>query len=513
MNAPNMNTLHGLFTHGLARFTDRVAVVAEGRSFTYGEIVDQANRLAVELHRLGVRPGRPVVLALSNRVEWIVADQAIIRLGAAKVPLNDMLSGPEIEYIINDSEATVGLVDDVLFDRVTTADTPKLTQLVHLGELPRPEPGRFIDWKGAIGKHPAGTPAPEVVVEPGHVSMILYTGGTTGRQKGVVHTQQTLATCELAHVVEIGFLDDERLLIVSPLPHATGFLVQAGMLKGATLFIEKKFDPDVFLDRVEQDRITFVFMVPTMIYRVLDRVQDRPADVSSLRTLLYGAAPITLDRLRQGLATFGPVFMQLYGQSESPDFITRLRREDHDLDRPELLTSCGQPATLVEVAIVDDDHRPVAAGVVGEVVARGPYVMRGYHQLPDKTAETLRDGWLHTGDLGRLDENGYLHLVDRKNDLIISGGMNVYSSEVENVIQGCRGVSQVAVVGVPDPDWGERVVAFVVAEHSELDLDPVRARCRAELAAYKRPKDLYVVANIPVTAYGKVDKKLLRGSM
>ena len=249
-----------------------------------------------------------------------------------------------------------------------------------------------------------------------------------------------------------------------------------------------------------------------MIYRVLDRAETRATDLSSLRTLLYGAAPITIERLRQGLATFGPVFMQLYGQSESPDFITRLRREDHDLEHPERLTSCGQPATLVEVAIVDDDLNNVGTNEVGQVIARGPYVMRGYNKMPEKTAETLRDGWLHTGDLGRLDEHGYLHLVDRKSDMIISGGMNVYSSEVENVIQTCDGVSQVAVVGVPDDDWGERVVAFIVAQPDGIDLDPVRNTCRQELAAYKRPKDLLIVDTIPVTAYGKVDKKLLRSS-
>lgn len=507
-----MNTLHGLFSHGLDRFKTRTAVVADGREWTYAEIIDDANRLAVELHSRGIGPGDPVVLALSNRAEWLIADQAIIRLGAAKVPINDMLASTEIEYIINDSEATVGLVDDVLLDRVVNSAAPKLTQLIHLGDAQRPNIEKFVDWHEALARHEPGTQPPSVEVKPEDVSMIAYTGGTTGRMKGVVHTQQTLATCELAHIVEIGLLDDERMLIISPMPHATGYMAQAGMLKGATLYIDKKFDPDAFLDRVEDDGITFVFMVPTMIYRVLDRLETRPADVSSLRTLLYGAAPITVERLRQGLSAFGPVFMQLYGQTESPDFITRLRREDHDLAHSERLTSCGQPATLVEVVIIDDDFNRLGVDEVGQVIARGPYVMRGYNNMPDKTAEALRGGWLHTGDLGRLDANGYLHLVDRKNDMIISGGMNVYSSEVENVIQPCEGVGQVAVVGVQDPDWGERVVAFIVAGGPHLDLDAVRETCRQELAAYKRPKDLIVIGSLPVTAYGKVDKKLLRAN-
>jgi fatty-acyl-CoA synthase len=313
----------------------------------------------------------------------------------------------------------------------------------------------------------------------------------------------------MAHVVEMGLLDDERMLIVSPLPHATGFLAQAGMLKGATLYVESKFDVEMVLDRVATDRITFVFMVPTMIYRVLDAAAGH--DLSSLRTILYGAAPITIERLRQGLDMLGPVFMQLYGQSEAPDFLTRLRREDHDLSRPERLLSCGQQTTLMQVAIVDEDDNFLPAGEVGEVVGSGPYVMKGYHNMPEKSADVLRNGWLHTGDIGRIDEDGYLYLLDRKNDMIISGGMNVYSSEVENVIQACVGVGSVAVVGIPDADWGERVVAFVVPAVSQSPvIEDIVAACRVELAAYKRPKQLHMVEELPLTAYGKVDKKLLR---
>jgi fatty-acyl-CoA synthase len=252
-------------------------------------------------------------------------------------------------------------------------------------------------------------------------------------------------------------------------------------------------------------------MVPTMIYRVLDQAEGRSLDLSALRTLLYGAAPIALDKLARGLRLFGPVFMQLYGQSEAPDFITRLRREDHDLARPERLASCGQVTTFMEMAIVDDEDRPVPVGQPGQVVARGPYVMHGYHNLPEKSAETLARGWLHTGDVGRLDEDGYLYLLDRMNDMIISGGMNVYSSEVEVVIQGCLGVDQVAVVGLPDDDWGERVVALVVPSTALApDLEEIRSVCREQLAAYKRPKEIRLVENLPVTPYGKVDKKALR---
>jgi fatty-acyl-CoA synthase len=507
MSARDLRTMRGVFA-AIGRYGDRPAVVCEGRSWTYREIVDSADRLANWLVDQGIRPGEPVLLALANRAEWIIADQAIVRAGAAKVPVNDMLSASEIEYIATDCGARIGLVDAALFKRIAAADAPGLTTLLALDGVGASDP-RVTSWATALDGADVGTP--DVDVEPDHRAMILYTGGTTGRQKGVVHTQRTLSICELAHVVELGLQDDERMLIVSPLPHATGFLAQAGMLKGATLYIESKFDADLVLRRVTDDRITFVFMVPTMIYRVLDRADVAPGDFSSLRTILYGAAPITLETLSRGLRTFGPVFVQLYGQSESPDFITRLRREDHDLDRPERLTSCGQATALVEVAIVDDDDRPLPPGQAGQVVARGPFVMVGYHNLPEKSATTLARGWLHTGDVGRLDDDGYLFLLDRLNDMIISGGMNVYSTEVENVIQRCPGVGQVSVVGIADDDWGERVVAFVVpAGGDDLDLDGIRATCREELAAYKRPKNVVVISALPVTAYGKVDKKGLR---
>jgi fatty-acyl-CoA synthase len=203
--------------------------------------------------------------------------------------------------------------------------------------------------------------------------------------------------------------------------------------------------------------------------------------------------------------------MQLYGQSEAPDFITRLRREDHDLSHPERLASCGQVTALMELAVADAQDRPLPAGEVGQVLARGPYLMRGYHNMPEKSAQTLAGGWLHTGDIGRIDADGYLFLLDRMNDMIISGGMNVYCSEVGVVLQGCLGVDQVAVVGLPDDDWGERVVAMVVPSiECPPDVEEIRAICRDRLAAYKRPKEIRIVDELPVTAYGKVDKKSLR---
>ena len=492
-------TLRSLFVGALERHGPRPALQVAGRVTSYAELVADADRLAHVLVAAGVAPGTPVAIMMSNRAEWVVADQAIIRAGGAKVPVNDMQSAREIDYLLRDSGAVVALADEGMAGAARAAG---VATVITVGP----------EWTAALAAAPAGGP-PEVEVAESDVGLIMYTGGTTGRQKGVVHTQRGLAVNLLAHVIEMGLLDDERLLLTSPLPHSAGFLAQAGLLKGGVALIEARFDADLVLDRIERDRATLLFMVPTMIYRMLDAAERRTVDLASLRTILYGAAPITVDRLEQGLRRLGPVFMQLYGQTEAPNFLTRLTREEHDLAHPERLTSCGRAATMVELAVLDEDGEPVPPGTPGEICARSPYVMAGYHGLPDRTAETLRGGWLHTGDLGRLDADGYVHLLDRKHDMIISGGMNVYSTEVENVLQACPGVGQVAVTGIPHPDWGEAVVAFVVPRTGEDFDEPAAAdRCRAELAAYKRPKSYRWLDALPVTAFGKVDKKALRAS-
>ncbi|MTD13918.1 AMP-binding protein [Nakamurella sp. YIM 132087] len=514
---PGELTLYGLFGPSLDRFGDRPAITANGATLSYRQLVGQADQLAAFLHDNGVGPGVPVALMMTNCAEYVVADHAVVRLGAAKVPLNDMLGAKDAAYILRDSGAVVAIATPSQLGNALTGlqdpDTP-LHLVVVVGEQPG-DTGGTVSWADAVGD---GTrPRPDVTVAPGDIGMIVYTGGTTGNPKGVVHCQSGLALDVLAHTIEIGFGDDEVLLLTSALPHSAGFHLQAGMLKGAHAFVEAGFSPELVLQRIEQDRATFLFMVPTMIYRLLDHTaavaRTRTPDLSSLRTILYGAAPITQDRLIQGLETFGPVFMQLYGQTEAPNFITRLTRQDHDPADPERLTSCGRPTALTRVRIVDDDGDECPVGEVGEVTALTPYTMLRYHGLPEKTAETLRDGWLHTGDLGRVDADGYLYLVDRKNDMIISGGFNVYPSEVETVIAAMDGVAQVAVVGMPHPDWGEAVVAFVVGTPGVApDPDAVIAHCRTQLNRYKVPKEVRIVEQLPLTVLGKLDRKVLRAA-
>ncbi|MCC5858943.1 MAG: AMP-binding protein [Ectothiorhodospiraceae bacterium] len=507
-------TLNRIYANALPRFGDKLAMVCADDRITYRALFESACKVAHALTRQGVGRNVRVALAMSNCIEYAIADQGIIQAGATKVPLNDMLGEKEIKHIIKDSNARVAIVGKNFFEVFKSNRTawPELETIVGIAS-PEECPSGFVSWQEFMAENVSGPP--EVQVEENDLAMIGYTGGTTGVPKGVLHTQRTIALDMLSHIAELGFLDDERILLSSPLPHAAGFLMLAALLKGATHFVDVRFDTDKVIDRIEKEKVTFTFLVPTMIYRLLDRLKERNADLSSLRTVVYGAAPITVDRLREGLARFGPVFMQIYGQTEVPNLITRLRREEHRVDESVVhrLKSCGQPVTMAEVRIIDGEGAPVPVGESGELAVRAPYAMLGYHGLPEKTAETLVNGWIMTGDIAKQDEDGYIYLLDRSKDMIISGGMNVYTTEVENAIQGCPGVGQVCVIGVPHPDWGEAVSAFIVPEAgATLTEQDVKDHCRGELSAYKRPKMVKFVDDLPLTAYGKLDKKVLRAA-
>jgi len=505
--------LRALLGNALRTYAAQPAVVADGRTWSFAELDEASNRLAHALVGLGVGPSVPVALMMSNSAEYVVADLAVLKLGAAKVPLNDMLSAEEATYILRDSGAVVALTTSSQLDVALT----HLKAGEELREVVAVDPDGHHQgasgWAETLAAHPA-TP-PEVDIDPTDIGLMMYTGGTTGRPKGVVHRQQQLALNQLAHRIETEIRSDERLLLSSPLPHSAGLLLQTALCAGAVTHVERGFDAATVLGAVEEEGVSYLFLVPTMIYRLLDRAAEDGGDYSALRTILYGAAPISPERLTEGLERFGPVFMQLYGQSEAPNFITRLSREDHVAGASDAgrLRSCGRPTAMAEVRIVDADGRVCPPGTEGEVVARTAFTMTEYHRLPDVTERTLREGWLHTGDIGYLDEDSYLYLLDRKNDMIISGGMNVYCSEVEAAVAEVSGVGQVAVAGVPHPDWGEAVVAFVVPDpEARLDEDEVRAHCRSRLSTYKRPKAVTRVESLPLTAYGKVDKKALRAT-
>ncbi|GLZ08414.1 acyl-CoA synthetase [Actinomadura sp. NBRC 104412] len=492
----------------IRRHGSRRAVVADGKTWTYADLDRASRAVAGYLDDLGVGPGDPVALILRNSAEYVVADLAIALLGAAKVPLNMMLSTEEQSYILADSKARVCLIEQ---DRLDVIEAARENGVDPHVVVRGGEPGAG-SWDAAVNHAPL---ADEPAVPPDALALIMYTGGTTGRPKGVLHTQRGIAANLLSHLIEMELVAEDVLLLTSPLPHSAGFLLQAALSKGASVFVEPGFDIEGILDRISRDRVSYLFLVPTMIYRLIDAVAARgDVDTSSVRTILYGAAPISRERLEQGLRMFGPVFMQLYAQSEAPNFLTRLRRDDHRLDGGNVrrLTSCGQSVVMAQVEVRGEDGAPCKPGEVGEVVARSPYTMIGYLGLAAETAEALSDGWLHTGDLGYLDEDGYLYLVDRKKDMIITGGLNVYSTEVERALAQVPGVREAAVTGIPHPDWGEAVVAFVVPDRPDVTAEEIQEASREVLTSYKRPKRVVLVPSLPVTAVGKIDKKELRRS-
>ena len=509
-----MDELKSLFANALVKFKDRTAVVFKGESLSYDELRKGANRVARALNREGIGPNTPVALLMSNCLEYVIAFMGNIQAGATTIPMNDKLGEAEILHILKDSGAKVIITDShfVTIVQKIKDQLPDLRKIVALmpDDLCRDGVQSWASFQSQQADDAVG-----VNVQPEDKAVIVYTGGTTGLPKGVVHSQRNLVLNYFSHMIELNLQDDEKILLTTPLPHSAGFVMAAGLLKGATHFIDDQFDPKVVLQKLENEAITVTFMVPTMIYRLLDVVKSEERDYQfrSLRTILYGAAPITSVRPKQGIDVFGQVFMQLYGHTEAPNFITRLRKEDHMIDGPHehRLKSCGQPVLMAQVKIIDEKGNEVPVGEAGEIAALTPYNMVEYYKQPEKTKETLKEGWLCTGDIGKMDEEGYIYLLDRKKDMIISGGFNVYTTEVENAIQKHPGVSQVAVIGIPHSDWGEAIMAIVVPKEGKtVTKASIFEHSAKLLSKYKRPKEIVFVDHLPVTPYGKIDKKALR---
>jgi acyl-CoA synthetase (AMP-forming)/AMP-acid ligase II len=313
------------------------------------------------------------------------------------------------------------------------------------------------------------------------------------------------------------YTSDEPIvnLVAAPMTHAAGTLTLPVSARGGTVVVMERPDPVQLLDLIEKHRVTELYLPPTVIYRLLDMPGIEQRDFSSLKYFIYGAAPMSVDKLRRAIEVFGPVMFQGYGQAEAPTAIAFLRPEEHfrdgEIADAERLSAAGRPAPLVRVEILDSANTILPAGETGEICVRGDLVMKGYYRAPEKTAETIIDGWLHTGDIGYLDAEGFLHITDRKKDMIISGGYNVYPSEVEQVIWSHPAVQDCAVIGIPHPDWGEAVIAVVELNRgSELTEAELLAHCRAALGGIKTPKQITFIDALPRSANGKVLKKDLR---
>ena len=502
--------LSDLFRRAFQRFANKEALASPEGRISYKCLSAKALVLHDELKAGGVGSGDAVGLLLCNSIEFVVADLALIMLGACKVPLNDMLAADDIAYMVAHSGAKA-LIAHSSFAPKVEAISESIAELPV--KLAIQNDDRNLAGFKVINLDADAAPGPIVwpdasAISSEHKALIIYTGGTTGRPKGVLHTQRNLYLNSISHQINLGIQEDDYLLVCSPLPHSAQLFVAATLLRGGKVWIEAGFEAQRVLNLIQEERITITFMVPTMIYRLLDHPSAAATDSSSIRTMVYGASPITPTRLKQAIERFGSVLLQIYGQTEVPNLITTLSKDDHLIDN--YRTSCGQAVNFVDLVIRDDSGHPLPVGEVGEVSVRSNYSLLCYHDDPTRTSEAYIGDYVMTGDVGYLDDTGHLYLVDRAKDMIISGGFNVYSTEVENVIQQYDRVQQVAVIGIPDDDWGEAVTAFVIPKDDQFDAAIALQQCRDSLARYKVPKAIRVVEQIPLTPYGKPDKKALR---
>lgn len=512
-----MFTLNDLFDKAFEQYEDRtLAKFPESdTTLTYGRMDDQAEQVARGLRSLGIENEDRIGIYMANVWQNPVANIGLIRAGGALVLMNHMLGADDIEYLLRDSDARAIFVGEPFVEDIHEVkdDLPELEFLITTADesdCPDDDWYTFEQLQALGADYDEDWPAPA----PEDRAMQPYTSGTTGDPKGLKHTHDNFVQNLYAHLIEVHVRPGEQLLLVTSLAHSACAFFWTGLIRGGTCVVTDGFDPEQALSLIEDEEITWTFMVPTVIYNTLDHPALAETDTSSIDTLVYGAAPMTPDRLREGMDAFGDVFVQFYGQAEVPNLITSLQKTDHDPEhKPELLSSCGQPTVMSEVKIVDieDGTEITEPDEAGEIVARAPYQMEGYYELPEKTAETIQDGWVHTGDVGKFDEDGFVYLLDRTNDVIISGGLNVYTTEVEEVLQEHNALSQVAIIGVPDDKWGERVHAVVVpyedADTSEQELIDFAGE---KLADYRKPKTVEFREELPLTPFGKIDKKTLR---
>lgn len=505
-------TLPVLFSRALARRPERLAVRDERTSVTYGTLNRHSNALANALLEAGISPELCVATVLPGRIETPIVDVAIFKAGMARLPINPQLSVEAIEHILTDAKPAAVVCDHRYVDTVTDALDGCPTEPLRLSVGAETSP---TGWESVCSLWTdAPTSRPDVSVASDSLAGLFYTGGTTGEPKGVRYTQSGLVSNFLAHPPELGFSSSDTGLVTTPTAHSGGTFLLAALLVGGRVIVREQFDEREFLETVDAHDVTWTFLVPTMLYRLLDGPLEE-YDLESLENIIYGAAPIRPDRLQDAVEYFGPGFTQFYGQTEVPNLITTLDTRDHAraLDEDErLFSSAGQPCLFASVKLLDTDTgEEIPPGEHGEVAVNAPYAFAGYHDRPEVTERKHCDGWVRTGDIGRIDENGYLYLLDRRSDVVVTGGMNVYTSAVERALGEHPAVSHVAIIGIPHEEWGEAVHAVVVPhDDRSLDADAIHELAEQRLAGYKRPKSVDIVDSLPTTPFGKVDKERLK---
>ena len=498
-----MTNLAALLFDVARRLPDRPAVSDDRSSRTYRELTERVARLAGGLRARGLAPGDRVLLPLENCGEYLELLFGCWAAGLCAVPTNARLHPREVQFIAEDSGARLLVATPVLAEALAPLAGA-------VASLDRVVATRSADYDGLFGEPLGADPG-----QPTDSAWLFYTSGTTGRPKGAVLTHRNLVFMSQCYYADIDQLDErDTHVLAAPVSHGAGLYALPFLLKGAHQIVLPHFDVEAILDVIARHPRVSMFAAPTMLTRLVHAPEVAAADIANLRTIYYGGGPMYVADLEKALQLFGPRLYQLYGQGESPMTITGLAQRLHERDHPhwyDRLASCGYARSGVLVRVVDDQDRDLRAGEIGEVITKSDCVMDGYWQNPAANAETLRGGWLHTGDLGSMNADGLLTLRDRSKDMIISGGSNIYPREIEEVLLRHPDVVEASVVGRSHPDWGEEVVAFLVARRGTVvaaaELDRL---CLDHIARFKRPRDYRFVEALPKNNYGKVLKTELR---
>jgi acyl-CoA synthetase (AMP-forming)/AMP-acid ligase II len=504
-----------LLTKSARTFPDNLALAHGPEKWTYAQFNSRVNRLANALSKLGIKQGDNVALVQYNYAETLESIFACFKAGYGAVPINFRLHPNEFAFIIDHSQARAVILSPE-FNEAMIDIRDRIPQARHLITLSGAE-GELLDYEKLVSAE--SDHWEDAHVQPDDLAWLFYTSGTTGLPKGAMLTHRNLVAMTMNFYADIcpGLGPDDAILHAAPLSHGSGLYALPNIGKGAANIIleSKSFDPELVFKTIQEHRVTNMFGAPTMVKVLAESPAAGRYDHSSLKALNYGGAPMLVEDLKEAVARLGPCLVQLFGQAESPMTITYLPHRDHVLEgtpeQMQRLASAGFPRTDVEVKIFDPQEEELPPGEMGEIVTRSDLVMKGYWRNPEATADTIKSGWLHTGDMGYMDENGYLFIMDRSKDMIISGGENIYPREIEEVLVRHPAIREVAVIGVPDPKWGEAIKAIVaLVPGQSATEEELISFCKDNIASYKKPKSVDFVDELPKNNYGKILKRELR---
>ena len=502
-----------LLAKAAVRFPSHTAVVHQNTHLTTRELLERIYRVANVLLSLGLQKGDRVAVLLNNCHQSVECFYGLACAGLVLVPMNSRYSAREHLYMLNDSDARAILLGNEFQEAIASILPEAHTVSQAICVTGRAREG-MLSYEELLAEVSPEKPKVEIFEED--IVSLRYTAGTTGQPKAVIHDHRSNIVTVYNILMEgLRIEEGDAIALMGPVTHASGSMILPHILRGAKVVILSSFDLQVLLETIQKERITTLYLVPTMIVMLLAYPDLKKYNLSSLKNIRYGASPISPEVLKRAIEVFGNVFVQGYGLTEGMMPLTLLLKEDHILDGTEKklkrLSSIGREVNVARVRIMDDKGDILPPGQVGEIVVQSDQVMKGYWKKPEATVETLRGGWLHTRDQGYMDEEGYIYLVDRKDDMIVSGGFNIYPKEVEDVLYGHPAVLEAAVFGVPDEKWGESVKAAVsLRQGMSATEEEIIEHCREHLASYKKPKSVDFMKDLPKSLYGKILRRKLK---